>query len=622
MTWHIRCQRYIEDVYTYLTITLGTQTGTVFRLCEDAENRIGRGLECNVVLTDPLCSRVHATIHKEEDRWVLKDVSSRNGSFLNEQKIDDATLVNGCHIRVGSTEFSFQQSKQSPEFDSGGDLKITQTIVKDREVNPDDAAKLAVAALQDSKQAQELLVLYQLSIKLMGTADPDEVVRDVLEVVHGHIAASVVGFLWVNEAGQLFPKLVVPTSTKDFRLSESLTELVCQQGRAVWIANQQANDSADSLRHFADALCIPLVHEGTMRGALHVYRENDRFRQTEFDFASSAANILAVALARARRQTSLESDLQQLAAKTPGYDEMIGECRSMRELKTKIGRLAQATGCVLVRGESGTGKELVARAIHRASPRAELPLLSVNCAAIPADLIESQLFGHKAGAFTSADRDHVGYFQQADLGTLFLDEVGELPIEGQAKLLRILEGHPFMPIGDTVEVSVDVRVIAATNQNLETYVKEKRFREDLYYRLSVFELTLPPLSERDTDIELLIDAFLDHYRHQHGRPRLKLSNSARNKLLSYQWPGNVRQLRNVIDSAVVLADGNEIKPSDLGLREVGDEELDSLKISDWEKKLIQEALGRTKGNVVEAAKMLGIGRATLYRKLEEYGIQK
>ncbi|MFP6614268.1 MAG: sigma 54-interacting transcriptional regulator [Pirellulales bacterium] len=622
LTWHIRCQRYIEDVYTYLTITLGTQTGTVFRLCEDAENRIGRGLECNVVLTDPLCSRVHATIHKEEDRWVLKDVSSRNGSFLNEQKIDDATLVNGCHIRVGSTEFSFQQSKQSPEFDSGGDLKITQTIVKDREVNPDDAAKLAVAALQDSKQAQELLVLYQLSIKLMGTADPDEVVRDVLEVVHGHIAASVVGFLWVNEAGQLFPKLVVPTSTKDFRLSESLTELVCQQGRAVWIANQQANDSADSLRHFADALCIPLVHEGIMRGALHVYRENDRFRQTEFDFASSAANILAVALARARRQTSLESDLQQLAAKTPGYDEMIGECRSMRELKTKIGRLAQATGCVLVRGESGTGKELVARAIHRASPRAELPLLSVNCAAIPADLIESQLFGHKAGAFTSADRDHVGYFQQADLGTLFLDEVGELPIEGQAKLLRILEGHPFMPIGDTVEVSVDVRVIAATNQNLETYVKEKRFREDLYYRLSVFELTLPPLSERDTDIELLIDAFLDHYRHQHGRPRLKLSNSARNKLLSYQWPGNVRQLRNVIDSAVVLADGNEIKPSDLGLREVGDEELDSLKISDWEKKLIQEALGRTKGNVVEAAKMLGIGRATLYRKLEEYGIQK
>ncbi|MEE2707207.1 MAG: sigma 54-interacting transcriptional regulator [Planctomycetota bacterium] len=622
MTWHIRCQRYIEDVYTYLTITLGTQTGTVFRLCEDAENRIGRGLECNVVLTDPLCSRVHATIHKEEDRWVLKDASSRNGSFLNEQKIDDATLVNGCHIRVGSTEFSFQQSKQPPEFDSGGDLKITQTIVKDREVNPDDAAKLAVAALQDSKQAQELLVLYQLSIKLMGSADPDEVVRDVLEVVHGHIAASVVGFLWVNEAGQLFPKLVVPTSTKDFRLSESLTELVCQQGRAVWIANQQANDSADSLRHFADALCIPLVHEGIMRGALHVYRENDRFRQTEFDFSSSAANILAVALARARRQTSLESDLQQLAAKTPGYDEMIGECRSMQELKTKIGRLAQATGCVLVRGESGTGKELVARAIHRASPRAELPLLSVNCAAIPADLIESQLFGHKAGAFTSADRDHVGYFQQADLGTLFLDEVGELPMEGQAKLLRILEGHPFMPIGDTVEVSVDVRVIAATNQNLETYVKEKRFREDLYYRLSVFELTLPPLSERDTDIELLIDAFLDHYRHQHGRPRLKLSNSARNKLLSYQWPGNVRQLRNVIDSAVVLADGNEIKPSDLGLREVGDEELDSLKISDWEKKLIQEALGRTKGNVVEAAKMLGIGRATLYRKLEEYGIQK
>jgi Nif-specific regulatory protein len=605
-------------------MTLGSQAGTIFRLHEDADNRIGRGLECNVVLTDPLCSRVHAIIHKEkeEDRWVLEDADSRNGSFLNDQKIDDVTLVSGCRIRVGSTEFNFQQSHQPPEFDSGGDMKITQTIVKDREVNPDDAANLAVAALQDTKQAQELLVLYQLSIRLMGSADPEDVVRNALEVVHDHIAASVVGFLWVNEAGQLIPKLVVPSSTKEFRLSESLTELVCQQGRAVWIANQKTNESADSLRHFADALCIPLVHDGAMLGALHVYREDDRFRQTEFDFASSAANILAVALARARRQSSLEADLQQLAAKSPGYDEMIGDCEPMQELKSKIIRLSQATGCVLVRGESGTGKELVARAIHRASPRADQPLLSVNCAAIPADLIESQLFGHKAGAFTSADRDHVGYFQQADLGTLLLDEVGELPMEGQAKLLRILECHPFLPIGDTVEVSVDVRVIAATNQNLETYVKEKKFREDLYYRLSVFELMLAPLRDRGDDIELLIDSFLDHYRHQHGRPKLKLSTSARNKLASYQWPGNVRQLRNVIDSAVVLADGNEIKPSDLGLREVGDDDLDSLKISDWEKKLIQEALGRTKGNVVEAAKMLGIGRATLYRKLDEFGIQR
>ena len=275
-----------------------------------------------------------------------------------------------------------------------------------------------------------------------------------------------------------------------------------------------------------------------------------------------------MALARARRESSLHTDYQRLVAKSPGHGELIGESRPMRELKSKIKRLARATGCVLVRGESGTGKELVARALHRASPRADRPMLSVNCAAIPADLMESQLFGHKAGSFTGADRDHAGYFQQADLGTLFLDEVGEMTLEGQAKLLRILEGHPFLPVGATQEVNVDVRVIAATNQDLQSYVREKKFREDLYYRLSVFELFVPPLRERGEDIGLLIDFFLDHFRRQHGRPGLELSPAARDKLLGYQWPGNVRQLRNVIDSAVVLADGERIEVGDLGLRGV------------------------------------------------------
>jgi DNA-binding NtrC family response regulator len=277
---------------------------------------------------------------------------------------------------------------------------------------------------------------------------------------------------------------------------------------------------------------------------------------------------------------------------------------------------------VLVRGESGSGKELVARAIHRGSNRSDRPMLSVNCAAIPADLMESQLFGHKAGSFTGADRDHAGYFQQADLGTLFLDEVGELPLEGQAKLLRVLEGQPFLPVGGTQEVSVDVRVIAATNQDLQTYVRDKKFREDLYYRLSVFELYLPPLRDRGEDIGLLIDFFLNHYRQERGRPNLRLSEAARARLLAYRWPGNVRQLRNVMDSAVVLADGDEIEPRDLGLRDTGGEQLDSLKIDVWERKLIVEALDRAAGNVPEAARLLAIGRATLYRKIELYGIER
>jgi Nif-specific regulatory protein len=277
---------------------------------------------------------------------------------------------------------------------------------------------------------------------------------------------------------------------------------------------------------------------------------------------------------------------------------------------------------VLIRGESGAGKELVARAIHRGSHRADRQMISVNCAAIPADLMESQLFGHKSGAFTGADRDHIGYFQQADLGTLFLDEVGELTLEGQAKLLRILEGHPFLPVGAMQEVRVDVRVIAATNQDLQVFVREKKFREDLYYRLSVFELHLPPLRDRDEDLGLLIDFFLTYYRRERGRPQLKLGDAARAKLQSYRWPGNVRQLRNVLDSAVVLAEGDEILPRDLGLRDSGADSLDTLQMDVWEKKLILEALHRSDGNVPDAAKLLAIGRATLYRKIELYGVQR
>jgi Nif-specific regulatory protein len=302
---------------------------------------------------------------------------------------------------------------------------------------------------------------------------------------------------------------------------------------------------------------------------------------------------------------------------------MIGESKPIQDLRIRITRVGRAQGCVLIRGESGCGKELVARAIHQASPRADRPLLTVNCAAIPRDLMESQLFGHRKGSFTGADSDHMGWFQQADSSTLFLDEVGELTLEGQAKLLRILEGHPFLPVGGNKEITADVRVIAATNRDLGEFVRDGRFREDLYYRMSVFEMLIPALRDRGDDLPLLIEYFLDHFRVQHGRPKLTISPESLQRLKSYHWPGNVRQLRNVIDSAVVMAEGDQIQVYDLGLRDVvGEHRFDSLRLDVWERKLIQESLLRTRNNVPEAAKLLGIGRATLYRKLDEYKIPR
>ncbi len=324
-----------------------------------------------------------------------------------------------------------------------------------------------------------------------------------------------------------------------------------------------------------------MLNENAVLGAVHMYREEGQYEQADFDFAVSACNLLSVALQSSRAQASLNAEHQRLVERSGDFSELIGNCTGMLKLKDRIKRVAHASGCVLVRGESGVGKELVSRAIHRLSPRKDRPLLCVNCAAIPHELMESQLFGHKKGAFTGADKDHVGWFQQAHTGTLFLDEVGEMTLDGQAKLLRILEGHPFMPVGSSQEVSVDVRVIAATNRDLREYVREKKFREDLYYRLSVFELVVPPLRERGADIEMLVEHFLDHFRKQHGRPNLRISPSARKMLLEYAWPGNIRQLRNVIDSAIVLAGGSMIEPSDLSLRDVGTDHLDSLRLDVW-----------------------------------------
>jgi len=595
--------------------------GTHFLLKPGVPTRIGRGLECDIVLSDPLSSRVHATVVLEDGEYWVRDAGSRNGSFVNGQKIDEARLSEGNLLKVGSSEFTFHQSAELPVDRMRVDH--TQTIVHDR-IMGRETGPVSADLLRDSQSGQDLLTLHQLSIQLLGCTEPDDVIRASLELLHTRTQASIVGFLWMSDDGQLKPKIIIPEGATSHRLSQSLTEMVVSQAKAIWVNNQKPQGGTTVLQHYADALCVPLLDEGKTIGAIHLYLEKGRFRQSDFDVAIPVANILAVALVRAQKEALLRVDHRRLLVKAAVFDELVGDSKPMTDLKSKITRIARATGCVLIRGESGVGKELVARAVHKSSGRADRPMLSVNCAAIPRELMESQLFGHKKGSFTGADSDHVGWFQQAHTGTLFLDEVGEMTLEGQAKLLRILEGHPFLPVGSTKEVHADVRVIAATNKDLTEFVREGRFREDLYYRLSVFELYIPPLRERGGDIEKLVDHFLEHFARTHGRPSMTLAPDARAKLLAYQWPGNVRQLRNVIDSAVVMAEGCIILPDDLGLRDVGTSQgqLETLRLDFWERKLIVESLQRTAGKVPEAANLLGLGRATLYRKIEEFGIDR
>jgi Nif-specific regulatory protein len=308
-----------------------------------------------------------------------------------------------------------------------------------------------------------------------------------------------------------------------------------------------------------------------------------------------------------------------------GY--VIGNSKTMRNLFLQIEQVSETDATVLILGESGVGKERIAQAIHYSSPRAEKPLIKVNCAAIPETLIESSLFGHEKGAFTGAISRHKGYFEQADYGTIFLDEVGELSLPAQAKLLRVLQEREFERIGGNEAIKVNIRIIAATNQDLKKLIIEKKFREDLYYRLSVFPLTVPPLRERKTDIMLLANHFLEKLSAKNNMKSCSISPGAMNLMTSYSWPGNVRELENCIERAMILSTDGTIQSCHLppGLQKnysPGGEKRQILKevLEAAEKELIAAELRWTKGNLARAASNLGVSERVIRLRALKYGL--
>ena len=324
-----------------------------------------------------------------------------------------------------------------------------------------------------------------------------------------------------------------------------------------------------------------------------------------------------------RRLEAENSELKEYLA--PGAEEIVGSSEAVGEVKRLIKSLSSSEAPVLIRGESGTGKELVARAIHKTSPRADGPFIAINCAAIPDTLLESELFGYEKGAFTGANKRKLGHYQLANGGTLFLDEIGDMPHQLQSKLLRVLENNRVMPLGSTKEVEVDIRLVTATNRPLEVDIKDGSFREDLFYRINVFPITLPPLRERRDDVAELSRHFLAGS----GRSATDLSDEAVRKLQGYHWPGNIRELRNVLERAVIVRPTGAIEAADILLSSVADTaraddtpEPASLNLEDMERQLILRAIKATRGNKSEAARLLGITRRALYGRLERYGIEE
>ncbi len=376
-----------------------------------------------------------------------------------------------------------------------------------------------------------------------------------------------------------------------------------------------------------DMPTIVITAFGSMETAIEAMRAG------AFDFVTKPidTDFLALALQRAVRHHDLQEKVRLLSIRSrqvKAFDDLLGESDEMKTLYGEIDRVADIDAAILITGETGTGKELVARALHNRGHRKSGPFVTVNCAALPANLIESELFGHVKGAFTDAKASHKGLFLQADGGTLFLDEVGDFPLDLQGKLLRVLEDGSVRPVGADYQTEFDVRIIAATHRDLETAVRKERFREDLYFRLNVIQLELPPLRDRGTDILLLAQHFVEHFAMRFNKHVTGITRSAADKLLCYRWPGNVRELKHCIERAVALTRYDKIAVEDLTPRVAASDKTNILIPDDFfsdlpplgevERRYILHVLEATGNNRTKAARILGLDRKTLYRKLQEY----
>ncbi len=346
-----------------------------------------------------------------------------------------------------------------------------------------------------------------------------------------------------------------------------------------------------------------------------------------YDFLEKPLSLERVLLTtqRALERGTLERQFQALRRDLKGRWQLVGESDPIKVLKKQIEAVALSSSRVLITGESGVGKELVARLIHEKSPRAKGPFVEVNCAAIPQELIESELFGHEKGSFTGAYERKKGKFELANSGTLFLDEVGDMSLQTQAKVLRVIETQEFQRVGGSKNIKVDVRIIAATNKDLREEVKEGRFREDLYYRLNVIPLHVPPLRERKEDIPMLVDFFLEEISREHGRPKKGITERALKVLQEYDWPGNVRELKNIIERMVIMTPGDTITDKDITFYELGKKDYFSIPTlkeakEAFERDYIIKKLQENNFNISKTAEVLQIERSNLHRKIRAYGI--
>jgi len=497
--------------------------------------------------------------------------------------------------------------------------------------------------------ARQLQALVEISQALSGPLNLRSALHRVLEILARHHGVLRGAVTLLDTSGQLHVEASHGASTEGprvrFRIGEGVTGKVVESGRPVVVPQVSQEPMflnrmgrKDLHRKEVSFICVPILLSRRPVGTLAVDLPFRRDR--DYDHDGKLLRIVAAMMAQAvrvdrlvdtERQRLLEENLHLREELRERYDfsHLVGTSGPMRQVYEQITQVARTNTTVLIRGESGTGKELIAHALHYNSPRARKPFIKVSCGALPDSLIESELFGYEKGAFTGAQARKKGRFELADGGTLFLDEIGDINLSTQVKLLRVLQEREFERLGGSDPVKVNVRMVAATNKDLETAIAAGTFREDLHYRLNVFTIFVPPLRERKPDILLLADHFLQKYSTEHGKHLKRISTPAIDMLMSYHWPGNVRELENTIERAVLVCDtnvlhGHHLPPTLQTAEASGTIPSSSLTeaVGAYEKDLIQDALKTTRGNVAKAAKLLQSTERIIAYKVRKYQIDR
>lgn len=608
---------------TYSLVVLnGSRPGTTLKLDETASVfTIGRHISNDLQLDDDRASRMHVRLLRRAGNWQLEDCGSLNGTFINSQPVQQTILESGDLIRIGDRLMLFVDNEVEAR---GSDVQtsVYRATTSVARHPADERGGLMEQSVSESMSriVRDSAVLCRLANLLHRHTDSEILVRSAIEAVVEGIDADSVAVWLVGADGRLRC-----SGRRGEPYDEHLlASLAVEKNKAILIADKDSQKSAatDSRVPIGTGIGVPIPGPKSCRGAIECHRLPDRgpFSRSDLDFTVVVAHQAGLALENLEHRERLEQANAELRRRLAGQTQLVGSSPTMKHVLDQIARVGPAHSTVLILGESGTGKELVARSIHDMSRYAAGPYVAVNCAAFSESLLESELYGHEAGAFTGADRRYIGQFERAHRGTIFLDEVGEMSLACQAKLLRILEGHPFQRLGGQESIKVEVRVLAATHRDLPQLIEQHRFREDLYYRLRVIDIHMPPLRDRGDDVLELASMFLEQFRSQMGRGPRRLSPDAVVAIRSHGWPGNVRELKNSVERGVVLGHGEEMSAADLGLvagpiLPSGTGALNSLR--DVERQHIEFVLARCNGNKTQACRILGIGRATLYAKLGE-----